>query len=134
AIPGLPHFARPDLAEFCWAFAIGLAAALLGPAIRWLGRYLHTYAERRTMIVVPLAGVTVAVLAIIYAEVTGRATSEVLFSGQNDIGPLIVHASSYSVGALVLLLLCKGLAYGVSLSSFRGGPIFPAMFLGTAGG
>ena len=28
----------------------------------------------------------------------------------------------------------KGLAYGVSLGSFRGGPVFPAMFLGAAGG
>jgi H+/Cl- antiporter ClcA len=35
---------------------------------------------------------------------------------------------------LLLLLACKGLAYGVSLSSFRGGPTFPAMFLGAAGG
>jgi H+/Cl- antiporter ClcA len=33
-----------------------------------------------------------------------------------------------------LLIVCKGLAYGVSLSSFRGGPTFPAMFLGAAGG
>jgi H+/Cl- antiporter ClcA len=38
------------------------------------------------------------------------------------------------VGALVLLLACKGLAYGLSLSSFRGGPVFPAMFIGAAGG
>jgi H+/Cl- antiporter ClcA len=38
------------------------------------------------------------------------------------------------VGALLLLLACKGLAYGASLSSFRGGPVFPAMFLGAVGG
>jgi len=38
------------------------------------------------------------------------------------------------VAALLLLLVCKGLAYGVSLSRFRGGPIFPALFIGTAGG
>jgi len=45
-----------------------------------------------------------------------------------------VLAASYSVGALLLLFACKGLAYGVSLSSFRGGPVFPAMFIGTVGG
>jgi H+/Cl- antiporter ClcA len=33
-----------------------------------------------------------------------------------------------------LLLVCKSLAYGVSLSSFRGGPVFPALFIGAAGG
>ena len=27
ALPGLPHFARPDVAEFAWAVVIGLAAA-----------------------------------------------------------------------------------------------------------
>src|SRR5215831_8162175 len=134
AIPNLPHFARPNLAEFGWAIVIGIAAAVIGPAIAWLGRYLHPYAEKRTLIVLPLAGAAVAVLTIIYTEVTGKPSSDVLFSGQDDMGPLIQHAASYSVGALLLLLVCKGLAYGVSLSSFRGGPIFPALFIGTAGG
>src|SRR5215831_19065312 len=134
AIPSLPHFARPDVAEFGWAIVIGLAAALIGPAIHRLGLFLHAYATRRPMIVTPLAGVAVAVLTIIYTEATGKPASNVLFSGQDDMGPLIQHAASYSAGALVLLLVCKGLAYAASLSSFRGGPIFPALFIGTAGG
>jgi H+/Cl- antiporter ClcA len=134
AIPSLPHFARPDLAEFGWAVAIGLAAAVVGPGIRWLALFLKPYADRWVMLALPLAGAVIAVLAIIYAEGTGKATSEVLFSGQVDIGPLIHNASSYTVGALLLLVVCKGLAYGVSLSGFRGGPIFPAMFIGAAGG
>jgi H+/Cl- antiporter ClcA len=134
AIPSLPHFARPDLAEFGWAVAIGLAAAVVGPGIRWLALFLKPYADRWVMLALPLAGAVIAVLAIIYAEGTGKATSEVLFSGQVDIGPLIHNASSYTVGALLLLVVCKGLAYSVSLSGFRGGPIFPAMFIGAAGG
>jgi H+/Cl- antiporter ClcA len=134
AIPSLPHFARPNVAEFGWAIVIGLAAAVVGPAIHRLGLFLHGYAVRWTMIVVPLAGAAVGVLTIIYTEATGKPASDVLFSGQDDTGPLIQHAASYSVGALLLLLACKGLAYAVSLSSFRGGPIFPALFIGTAGG
>ena len=134
ALPGLPGFSQPTVAEFFWAIVIGLAAALAGPAIRRLALFLQTYADKWTMLVVPLAGIAVAVLAIIYAEATGKPTSDVLFSGQNALDPLITHAASYSVGALLLLLVCKGLAYGVSLSSFRGGPVFPAMFIGAAGG
>lgn len=42
--------------------------------------------------------------------------------------------TGYSVGALLLLIVCKALAYCASLSSFRGGPVFPAMFVGAAGG
>ena len=57
-----------------------------------------------------------------------------LFSGQSAVPGLVGHAAGYTVGALVLLLACKGLAYGCSLAAFRGGPIFPAIFLGAAGG
>ena len=134
AIPGLPHFSHPDIAEFGWAVAIGAVAPFVGWGIRWLGRTLHTYAERQPLLVVPLAGLAVAGLAIGYAEATGKGTDDVLFSGQSALSPLIQHASSYTVGTLVLLMLCKGLAYGISLGSFRGGPIFPALFVGAAGG
>jgi hypothetical protein len=58
----------------------------------------------------------------------------VLFSGQDALGPLIDGAAGWTVGALVLLVVCKGLAYAGSLSSFRGGPVFPGMFIGAAGG
>jgi hypothetical protein len=73
-------------------------------------------------------------LAIAFAAATGKGSSEVLFSGQSALGPFIAHSASYTVGALLLLIACKGLAYGASLSSFRGGPTFPALFLGAAGG
>jgi len=134
AIPGLPHFSRPDVAEFGWAVAIGAVAPFIGWGIRWLGRRLHTYAERQPLLILPLAGLAVAGLAIVYAEATGKGTDDVLFSGQSALGPLIQNSASYSVGALLLLMLCKALAYGISLGSFRGGPIFPALFIGAAGG
>jgi H+/Cl- antiporter ClcA len=134
AIPGLPHFTRPNLGEFGWAIAIGVAAALVGTALRWLGRIVQRVAVERTLLVLPAAGLIVAGLAVSYAEGTGNPSSDVLFSGQSALGQLVTHAARYSVGALLLLLVCKGLAYALSLGSFRGGPVFPAMFLGAAGG
>jgi H+/Cl- antiporter ClcA len=133
-LPGLPHFTRPDLVEFCWAIAIGVMAALLGSGIRWLGLALRDRVERRILLLAPVAGLVVAGLTIAYVEGTGKPASDVLFSGQNQLGPLLSASAGYSAAALVLLLACKGLAYGVSLSAFRGGPTFPAMFLGAAGG
>ena len=53
-----------------------------------------------------------------------------LFSGQGALPELVKDATDYSVGALILLAACKALVYGVSLSAFRGGPVFPAMFIG----
>jgi hypothetical protein len=134
AIPGLPSFGRPDLAEFGWAVVIGLAAALIGTAIHRLARLLHGYADRRILIMAPLAGLVVAALAIGYAEGTGHSSSQVLFSGQAALPPLVQHAASYTAGALLLLVVCKGLAYIVSLAAFRGGPTFPALLIGAAGG
>jgi H+/Cl- antiporter ClcA len=134
AIPGLPPFSHPTLGEFGWALVIGIAAAPAGAGIRWLGQLLHPYADRWTLLALPLAGLAVGGLAVGYAEGTGKSSSDVLFSGQSALPHLIQHASSYIVGALLLLMVCKGLAYGVSLSGFRGGPVFPAMFIGAAGG
>ena len=134
SVPGLPHFARPDIAEFGWALAIGVAAAILGTAIHRLGLFLRPHVERRILLLTPVVGMAIAGLTIAYTEGTGKSYSDVLFSGQSQLGPLISHAASYSVGALLLLMACKGLAYGASLSSFRGGPTFPALYLGAAGG
>jgi H+/Cl- antiporter ClcA len=134
AIHGLPHFGTPTLAEFGWAVAIGLAAAPAGSGIRWLGQRLQTYAVRWRLLATTLAGLIVAGLAIAYAAGTDKPSSDVLFSGQSQLGPLVTHSAAYTVGALLLLLACKGLAYGVSLSSFRGGPTFPGIFIGAAGG
>jgi len=76
----------------------------------------------------------VAGCAIAFAEASGRGSSEVLFSGENALAPLVEHAASWTAGALVLLVVFKGLAYAISLSGYRGGPTFPAMFIGAAGG
>ncbi len=134
AIPGLPHVGAPTFGEFGWALAIGVLAVPFGSGIRWLGLFLRPYVERRMVLLTPVVGLAVAGLAIAFAAATGKGSSEVLFSGQSALGPFVDHAASYTVGALVLLLACKGIAYGVSLSSFRGGPTFPALFLGAAGG
>ena len=111
-----------------------MLAVPFGSAIRWLGLLLRPHVERRILLITPLVGLAVAGLAIAFAAATGKGSDEVLFSGQSQLGPFISHSASYTVGALLLLLACKGLAYGISLSSFRGGPTFPALFLGGVGG
>jgi hypothetical protein len=116
-----------------WAVAIGLIAVPLGSAIRWLGLFLRPHVEW-LLLATPVVALAIAGLAIAYAAATGNGSSDVLFSGQSALGPLITHGASCTVGALLLLLACKGIAYGASLSGFRGGPTFPAMFLGAAGG
>ncbi len=62
AIPGLPPFTRPDAAEFGWAIAIGLAAAMAGAGIHRLSRLVQAYASRQTMLMLPATGLVVAAL------------------------------------------------------------------------
>lgn len=133
-IPHLPHTGIPDAAEFGWALAVGVAGALLAAGIRRLALFLRPFIEKRMVLITPVAGAAVAGLAIAFAAGTGKSSSEVLFSGQNALGPFITSSASYTVGALLLLIACKGLAYSTSMSGFRGGPVFPSMFLGAAGG
>jgi H+/Cl- antiporter ClcA len=134
SLPGLPHFGSPDGAEFGWALVIGIAAAFVGTGIRRLALVARPYVERRMMVALPVVGLIVAGLAIAYAEGTGKNSSDVLFSGQSQLNPFVSNAASYSVGALVLLIACKGLAYSLSLSGFRGGPTFPGIYIGAVGG
>lgn len=134
AIPQIPPVGTPTGAEFLWAIGIGLAAALLALGIRRLALWLQPIVERRLVLLTPFVGLGVAALAILFGEVTGRSQSEVLFSGQSALPSLIENAAGWTVGALVMVVVCKGLAYSLSLSSFRGGPTFPGMFIGAAGG
>jgi H+/Cl- antiporter ClcA len=134
AIPHLPHFPSPDVAEFGWAFVIGLAAVLLGGAVRWFALFAQSHIEKRRILLTPVAGLAVAGVAILFEAGSGKGTTVVLFSGQTALGPVVQHAAGWSLAALVLLVACKGVAYSVSLSSFRGGPIFPALFIGAVGG
>ncbi len=134
AIPNIPHFGSPTGAEFLWAIAIGLAASVVGSAIRRLALLLQSIVERRMVLLMPLVGLGVGGLAILFQESTSHGSSEVLFSGQDALPGLIEGAAGWTAGALVLLVVFKGLAYSLSLSSFRGGPVFPGMFVGAAGG
>ena len=130
----LPHVGSPTGTEFLWAIVIGLAAALTATGIFRLASWLRPFVQRRRILLTPLAGLAVGGLAIAFAAGTTHGSSEVLFSGQTALPALVQQAAGYTVGALLLLIICKGLAYAISLSSFRGGPIFPSMFIGAAGG
>ncbi len=72
-------------------------------------------------------GLAVGVLAW-SAELLGADSQDVLFSGQAAVPDLIAEGS---LGIVLVLVVAKGLGYAISLGSgFRGGPVFPAVFLG----
>jgi H+/Cl- antiporter ClcA len=134
AIPNIPPFGTPDAAQFLWAIAIGVAAAIVGTGIRRAAQALQPIVEQRMVMLTPAIGLLVACAAIVFAAATNHGSSEVLFSGQDSLPSLIQNASEWTAAALALLVVCKSIAYAASLSAFRGGPVFPGMFIGAAAG
>lgn len=132
AIPDLPAFTTPTLAMFGWAIVLGLGCPVIGWIVYTIALSLRTLVHARRLLVTPLLGVAIAVLAIVFAEVTDQSEANVLFSGQAQLSVMIEQSATWSTGALLLVIVCKGLAYGLSLSAFRGGPIFPSLFIGGA--
>jgi H+/Cl- antiporter ClcA len=133
-IPGLPPFDHLTGADLLYALALGVVGPFLGQGVRRLAIALRARVERRMTALMPLVGLAVAGLAILFHAVTGKDVSMVLFSGQDQLPQLLQQGVGWSVGVLLAIVACKSLAYALSLSSFRGGPIFPALFIGAAGG
>jgi len=130
----LPDYAQPDLSAFAWVIVLAVVVAVVAFFIVELGRRTQAVVSKRALVVIPIAALLVAGLAIAFGQITGESADLVLLSGQDAMGPIVDHPASLSVSALALLIVFKGLAYGLSLGSARGGPTFPAMFLGIVGG
>ena len=68
-----------------------------------------------------------------YQLITGNSFTQVLFSGQDALPePGRATPPTTRSASLSCSIVCKSLAYGLSLSAFRGGPVFPSMFIGAA--
>ena len=129
AVPNLGPYEGTHLLDLLVAIAVGVVTAVVLVAVGRLAHDVAARGERRlTMPGLLLAGgVTVGLLALL-ADGLGAEANEVLFSGQSAI-PELIQEQTTSV--LLLILAAKAIAYAVSLASgFRGGPIFPAVFLG----
>jgi chloride channel protein, CIC family len=130
----LPAFPRPDVGDVGWSILLGVAVAAGGLVVMPLARAVERVATPRLLVVLPLGGLVIGGLAIAFGQLTDQSAHEVLFSGQDDINGLVTSAPTWSLGALALLIALKGLAWAISMGSYRGGPTFPAMFLGVAAG
>jgi H+/Cl- antiporter ClcA len=127
-IPGLPTYDRTSVRDLLLAIAIGIGVALACEAVRILAR--QTLAGEARLEVGPLllgGGFSVGLIALA-ADALGAESQDVLFSGQDSVPALITETSATT---LLVLVVAKALAYGICLGcGFRGGPVFPAIFLG----
>jgi hypothetical protein len=130
----LPPYGGPSFGDFGWTILIAIVAAVATFGVMELARLVLRFVRTHRFVLTIVAGLAVGGLAIAYAEATGYSPNAVLFSGESAFSSLFGSAATISIGTLALLLVFKGLAWGISMSSFRGGPTFPAIFLGAVGG
>ena len=129
AVPNLPLYDGTRVVDLFFAVVVGVATAIAIAAVtRFAIGEVASRLKSRTMAASLLAGGLAVGLIAILADALGANSQDVLFSGQHSISPLVAETST---GVVLLLLVAKAVAYAVSLvAGFRGGPIFPAVFLG----
>jgi H+/Cl- antiporter ClcA len=122
------------VADLLWTVPASVLIALVAQATRRTGVNVAAVAARRPVVTTTAVGVVVGISAAVYALITGRPITDVLFSGETGLGGLVADPAAWSTGALIALVLFKSIAYAVSIGAFRGGPTFPALFIGAAVG
>jgi H+/Cl- antiporter ClcA len=128
-VPDLTVYDGTRVVDLLIAVVVGVVTALLVAGVHHLTTDVVAQRARRVSLAASLLGGGLLVGAIaLLADALGSDSQDVLFSGQASIAPLVAETST---GILLVLVVAKALAYAVSLvAGFRGGPIFPAIFLG----
>jgi H+/Cl- antiporter ClcA len=132
SLPTVPPDHSPTAGDFLWGVPLAVVIAGLTVLVVRLGRRVAELVGRHTVPVIVACALGVGGCATLYALATGRSPEEVASSGQSTLAQLAAQPHAWSVAALIAVVGFKGLAYALSLGSLRGGPIFPALFLGTA--
>jgi H+/Cl- antiporter ClcA len=127
-IPNLPAYSGVHLLDLLVAVVVGVLAALVINGVHRLAAGVDRLVGRLTMPGVLLGGGLAVGLLAEAVSLLGANSQDELFSGQSSI-PALVSSGSFKI--VLILVVFKSLGYAVSLGcGFRGGPIFPAIFLG----
>lgn len=132
ALPG--PVPRLDAGDVLWGVLIAVALAVLLQPVMRAGQWVVSFVAADVVSRTVLCALGAAACAALYALATDRSPAEVALSGQATLTELAADPYAWSVGALLAVLLFKAIAYALCLGSLRGGPVFPALFLGAAAG
>jgi H+/Cl- antiporter ClcA len=127
-VPNLPTYDGKQVLDLVAALVVGVVVAATIWAVRHLAHWVRDRERGMGMTPALLVGALAVGGIALAAEGLGADSQDVLFSGQTSIPAVVAEQST---GIVLLLLVAKAIAYAVSLAcGFRGGPIFPAVFLG----
>jgi hypothetical protein len=121
----VPHFGDPTIGQFGWTIALALAVAILAHVIMRGGLLTYRFSAPRPLLLLPLVGLIVAGLAIAFSQAADKSVNEVLFSGESGLSGLVAQAGTWSLSALALLIVFKGLSIWPVAWQLPGRPHFP---------
>jgi H+/Cl- antiporter ClcA len=133
AVPTMPSYSEVLGVDLLLTLPLAIVVAAVVHAAFAGGRLVRAASSGRPQVMVLVAAALVTAGLALGARALGDIPlDQVLFSGQAAL-PDVVAASS--AGALLLASTAKAAAYSVALGSgFRGGPVFPAVYVGAAAG
>ncbi|MGX5213585.1 ion channel protein [Streptomyces violaceus] len=124
----LPSIGRPGWSDLLAAIVVASAGALLGMCAVRAFPYVHGAFRRlrHPMLMLPAGGIVLGGLGALGGHLT-------LFKGLDEIAELAHDPDGWSAGEFAVMTVVKLAALLVAAScGFRGGRIFPAVFVGTA--
>lgn len=126
----LPPFGHPGWRDLLAVVAIAPLAAALGMGAVYAFPYVHgAFARlRHPMLTLPAGGLVLGLLGALGGQLT-------LFKGLDEVAELAKNPDGWSAGQFTGMAVVKLAALLVAAAcGFRGGRIFPAVFVGTAFG
>ncbi|MEW5627054.1 ion channel protein [Streptomyces hydrogenans] len=127
---GLPPLTDPGWEDLLAALVVAALGALFGLLGSWAFPHLHRAFGRlrHPMVMLPVGGLVLGLLGALGGQLT-------LFKGLHETKELVASIGEYSSGELAKLAVVKLAALLVAAAcGFRGGRVFPAVFIGAAFG
>ncbi|MFF2567924.1 ion channel protein [Streptomyces sp. NPDC101191] len=127
---GLPPLDNPGFEDLLAALVLAPLAALLGLLASYAFPYLHRAFTRlgHPMVILPLGGLLLGLLGALGGHLT-------LFKGLTETRDIVEEIGTLGSGELAKLAVVKLAALLVAAAcGFRGGRVFPAVFVGAAFG
>ncbi|MEU6845683.1 ion channel protein [Streptomyces sp. NPDC046716] len=127
---GLTQLTEPGWADLLSAIVVACAAAALTMTAVYAFPYVHGAFGRlgHPMLMLPVGGLVLGLLGALGGHLT-------LFKGLEEVKEIAADPDGHSAGGFALLAVVKLAALLIAAScGFRGGRIFPAVFVGSAFG
>jgi H+/Cl- antiporter ClcA len=122
-----------EVDQLAWAIVVALIATVAVTLARLVAALIaRATGNRPHLPILVISALVIGAAALLMHALTGEDVIYITTSGEELISDLPTLTSVSTVLAVIVL---KSIAYAVSLGSgFRGGPFFPAMFVGAASG